>query len=205
MTWQFPCWFPGVTPGGPSGILTPLPELRVWGCGGDCTPVPARLMGGPFGRLGPGRGRKALNCQDLSLPRESPPHHGGSRAICLCSWQGLQSSLSLFPHPYSRGWPQVWTVPGVVQDTNVCFLLILLFRSVSTPREVTFYTMRAGASGRLHLSLTEAGPTSELARERRDAGHSWGGPPSSCREGALACLGDEVTQQGEPLALGGFA
>ena len=143
-------------------------------------------MGGPFGRLGPGRGRKALNCQDLSLPRESPPHHGGSRAICLCSWQGLQSSLSLLPHPYSRGWPQVWTVPGVVQDTNVCFLLILLFQSVSTPREVTFYTVRGRASGRLHLSLTEAGPTSELARERRDAGHSWqGAHPAPAGRGPL--------------------
>lgn len=60
------------------------------------------------------------------------------------------------------------------------FVFFSLFpsRSVSTPRGVTFYTVRAGASGRLHLSLTEAGPGSELARERRDAGHSWQGAQS---------------------------
>ena len=102
MTWQFPCWFRGVTSGGPSGILALLPELRVRGCGGDGAPAPARGMGGPFGRLGPGRGRKAPNSQDLSLPGESPPHHGGRRAIRLCSWQGLQISLSLFLRTYSR-------------------------------------------------------------------------------------------------------
>lgn len=65
------------------------------------------------------------------------------------------------------------------------FVFFSLFpsRSVSTPRGVTFHTVRAGASRRLHLSLTEAGPSSEPARERRDAGHSWQGaqPPPAGR------------------------
>ena len=94
------------------------------------------------------------------------------------------------------------------------FVSIIMFNPstalIKVPREVTFYTVRAGASGRLQLSLTEAGPTSNdlspTARERRDARHSWqGAHPAPAGRGPLPCLGDEVTEQGEPLALGGFA
>ena len=190
MTWQFACWFRGVTSGEPSGILVPLPELRVRGCGGDGTPVPARLMGGPFGQLGPGRGRKALNCQDLGLPGESPPHYGGSRAICLCSWQGLQSSLSLFPHPYSEG--------GLRCGRSLAWCRIQMFDFFSLfPVLKCFYPQRGDLLYSEGWSLWKAATQSDRGRSHLQAGQGekgcWaqlaGGPPSSCRAGALALSG----------------
>lgn len=88
-------------------------------------------------------------------------------------------------------------VPGLVQDTNVCFLLTLPFPKC-------FYPQRSDLLYSEGWSLWKAAPQSDRGRSQLRAGQGekgcWaqlaGGPVTSCRAGALAYLGDEVTARG---------